>query len=67
MQGVLGVEPVSIETWFVVIGLAFTIVPALELHKLTWQIRYGRRNDAVSSTSGRGDGSDRSATAATKD
>ena len=39
MRDVLGVAPVSLTTWLVVVGLAATVVPAIELHKWWWRIR----------------------------
>ncbi|MFI4874066.1 MAG: cation-translocating P-type ATPase [Blastopirellula sp. JB062] len=43
LQSVLGTEPVSLQTWLVVAGIAILIVPALELHKWTWALRQRRR------------------------
>jgi P-type Ca2+ transporter type 2C len=40
MQGLLGIEPVSLTTWGVVIALAFLVIPALELHKWSWRLRH---------------------------
>ncbi len=39
MQRILRVEPVSLETWAVLIGLALTIFVGMELHKLWWNYR----------------------------
>jgi magnesium-transporting ATPase (P-type) len=39
MQDVLGTEPVSATTWIVVIALAATVIPAMELHKWVWARR----------------------------
>ncbi len=39
LQSVLRTEPVSLETWGVLISLAFTVLVALELHKWTWRLR----------------------------
>ncbi|MBX3436422.1 MAG: HAD-IC family P-type ATPase [Planctomycetaceae bacterium] len=42
LQSVLGTQPVSLTTWMVVVALAVSIVPALELHKLLWKLRTHR-------------------------
>lgn len=39
LQSVLRTEPVSLETWGVLISLALTVLVALELHKWTWRLR----------------------------
>lgn len=43
LQGVMETGPVSVTTWMVVVPLAVLMVPAIELHKLTWRRRYGTR------------------------
>lgn len=35
----LGAEPVSLQTWIILILLASTIIPAIELHKFFWERR----------------------------
>lgn len=49
MQDVLGREPVSPTRWLVVVALAVTVVPALELHKWSWRFRH-RRSDRHDTT-----------------
>ncbi|MCO6430543.1 MAG: HAD-IC family P-type ATPase [Deltaproteobacteria bacterium] len=39
MQNVLNAAPVSLVTWIVVVALAATVVPAIELHKWSWRRR----------------------------
>ena len=39
-QAVLGTAPVSLEQWLVLGGIALTIAVAIELHKLSWKVRY---------------------------
>lgn len=39
MQSVLGIQPVSPQTWLIVAVLALTVVPAMELHKWIWKRR----------------------------
>lgn len=39
LQSVLRTEPVSLSTWGVMIGLALTILIAIEIHKWTWSLR----------------------------
>jgi P-type Ca2+ transporter type 2C len=39
MQSVLRTESVSWETWMITIGLALTVLVAMELHKLSWRLR----------------------------
>jgi hypothetical protein len=40
LQDVLGIEPVSRVTWLVVAGIAFIVIPAIEIHKWTWAVRH---------------------------
>ena len=40
MESVLGTRPVSLVEWLAMIGLAATIIPAMELHKWLWNRRY---------------------------
>jgi magnesium-transporting ATPase (P-type) len=42
MQNILGTGPISPAMWLVVVGLAFTVVPALEIHKALWALRHHR-------------------------
>ncbi len=39
-QTVLGVEPLTLTTWITLLGLALTILLAMELHKWSWKKRY---------------------------
>jgi len=39
-QAVLGTAPVGIEQWLVLGAIALTIAVAVELHKLSWKLRY---------------------------
>jgi hypothetical protein len=39
LQSVLQTEPVSLQTWCVLCGLALTVFIAVELHKWTWRWR----------------------------
>jgi hypothetical protein len=39
LQAVLRTEPVSPQTWGVVLGLALTVLMAMEVHKWTWRLR----------------------------
>jgi len=39
VQAVLRTEPVSPPAWAALLGLAFTIVLAMEIHKWTWRLR----------------------------
>jgi len=39
-QAVLGTAPVSIQQWLVLGAIALTIAVAVELHKLSWKLRY---------------------------
>ncbi len=43
LQDILGTAPLSSDRWMTVILLAATIVPIMELHKLTWWLRRRRR------------------------
>jgi Ca2+-transporting ATPase len=52
MQLVLGLAPVSWETWITLTALALTIVPVMELHKWTWHLRYGRGFDSAARSHG---------------
>jgi P-type Ca2+ transporter type 2C len=40
LQVVLGTEPVPLETWALLIGLAVILLPVMEIHKWTWRRRY---------------------------
>lgn len=40
LQQVLRTEPVSLQTWAMLVGLALTIFVAMEIHKISWRIRY---------------------------
>lgn len=40
LREVLRTEPVSLQTWAVLLGLALTIFIAMEIHKITWRKRY---------------------------
>jgi P-type Ca2+ transporter type 2C len=42
-QALLQIAPVSIEIWVVLVGLALSVAVAMELHKLSWRLRYGDR------------------------
>ncbi len=50
-QAVLGTAPVSLEQWLVLGGIALTIAVAIELHKLSWKMRYPKRSERASQTS----------------
>jgi magnesium-transporting ATPase (P-type) len=39
LQSVLRTEPVSLQTWGVLLGLALTIFVAMEIHKWSWRLR----------------------------
>jgi len=39
LQNILGTKPLSVDSWLVAMGIALLIVPALELHKLSWKLR----------------------------
>jgi magnesium-transporting ATPase (P-type) len=39
LQNILGTEPLSLESWLVAIGIALLIIPAMEIHKLSWHLR----------------------------
>ncbi len=40
----LGAEPVSLNHWAVLLPLALTILPVMELHKWSWRMRYPNHN-----------------------
>lgn len=40
LQAVLQTEPISLQTWMVLLGCALSIVVVMELHKLSWRWRY---------------------------
>jgi Ca2+-transporting ATPase len=40
-RAVLGTAPVSPERWLMLLALASTILPVIELHKWTWAMRHG--------------------------
>ena len=42
LQRVLETEPVSLETWGLLLGLALTVFVAMELHKWSWSVRQRR-------------------------
>jgi hypothetical protein len=50
-QAVLGTAPVSLEQWLVLGGIALTIAVAIELHKLSWKMRYPKRPERAAQTS----------------
>jgi Ca2+-transporting ATPase len=39
LQNILGTKPLSVDSWLIAVGVALLIVPALELHKLSWKFR----------------------------
>jgi magnesium-transporting ATPase (P-type) len=39
LQNILGTEPLSLQGWLLALLVAICIVPALELHKLSWKLR----------------------------
>ena len=39
LQNILGTAPLSLESWLVAIGIALLIIPAMEIHKLSWHLR----------------------------
>lgn len=45
LQSILRTEPVSLATWATMIGLALTVLVAMEIHKWTWRLR-SREGDA---------------------
>lgn len=47
MQNVLGVQPVALSTWVTVIALALVVVPAVEVHKWLWMLRYNHKGTAT--------------------
>jgi len=47
MQGILGTAPVPLVTWLLVAALAVIVVPAIELHKWLWSVRYGKSRAAA--------------------
>lgn len=42
LQKILGTEPLSVNSWLVAIGVAFLIIPVMELHKLIWKLRHSK-------------------------
>ncbi|MFO7926503.1 MAG: cation-translocating P-type ATPase [Halobacteriota archaeon] len=44
-QAVLGTAPVSLQQWLVLGGVALSIAVAIELHKLSWKMRYPRTRE----------------------
>jgi P-type Ca2+ transporter type 2C len=42
-QAVLQTRPVSIESWFALLGLALSVAVAMELHKWIWKLRHDRQ------------------------
>lgn len=44
LQGVLGTEPVTLQTWGVVVLVAILVIPALELHKWIWAMRHNGKS-----------------------
>lgn len=45
LQSMLGTEPVDLQTWVMVLSLALTVLVAMEIHKWSWNRRFG--NGAV--------------------
>ena len=45
LQNVLSTSPVSWNVWLATSMLAFLVIPAVELHKLTWFLRQYQRSD----------------------
>ncbi|HBJ38544.1 MAG TPA: ATPase [Planctomycetaceae bacterium] len=43
LQQILRTEPVSLQTWAVLAGLASTIFIAMEIHKISWRRRYPKQ------------------------
>lgn len=39
---ILKTEPVSLQAWGTLFGLALTVLVAMEIHKFTWVMRYGK-------------------------
>jgi len=44
-QAILGTAPIGLEQWLVLGGIALTIAVAIELHKLSWKLRYPPRSE----------------------
>jgi magnesium-transporting ATPase (P-type) len=44
-QMLLETQPVALKNWGVLLLLALTIFPVMELHKWTWNVRHGERNN----------------------
>lgn len=42
-QTILGTQPVALETWILLIGLAVLLLPIMEIHKWLWRRRYPTR------------------------
>ncbi|CAN5712997.1 hypothetical protein BH23PLA1_BH23PLA1_32640 [soil metagenome] len=42
-EQVLGIMPVDLSVWMMMVPLALTVLIAVEIHKLTWRLRYGHR------------------------
>ena len=40
MQKLLGIAPLGLDQWIVLIGLALAIFAAMELHKVSWWLRH---------------------------
>ena len=47
ISSVLEAEPVSLELWAKLLGIALVVLVAMEIHKLTWWRRHGARRDAA--------------------
>jgi magnesium-transporting ATPase (P-type) len=48
MQNILGTAPVDVTTWVLTGLLAFSIVPAIEAHKILWRFRTAKRGSTHS-------------------
>ena len=45
-NALLGAEPVSLEQWILIAALSLPILTVMELHKLSWRLRYGMSGQA---------------------
>lgn len=45
-QMLLETEPITLKNWGILLLLALTIFPVMELHKWTWKIRSREPNDS---------------------
>ena len=46
LSDVLGIQPVSLQHWFLLLGLALSVVVIMELQKLWWR-RSGKANNKI--------------------